>query len=101
MTQTARALLIATMDTKGREALFISNCLEQAGISVLLMDAGIRGASDVPVDISREEVAQAGGKSLVEVQNIGHGRNDRAARGIRPGGPVTARDGRSPFWRGL
>ena len=72
MTLTAAALLIATMDTKGEEALFISTCLKQAGISVRTMDAGIRGTSTVPVNISREQVAKAGGKSLAEVQNIGH-----------------------------
>ncbi|UCD82586.1 MAG: Tm-1-like ATP-binding domain-containing protein [Desulfobacterales bacterium] len=72
MTQHPQALLVATMDTKGQEALFISNCLERAGISVRIMDAGIKGKSPAPVDISREEVARAGGKSLAEVQNIGH-----------------------------
>jgi len=60
------------MDTKGQEALFLANCLQQAGISVQIMDAGIKGNSPVPVDISRTEVAKTGGKSLTEVQNIGH-----------------------------
>jgi len=72
LTQSAEALLIATMDTKGQEALFISTCLQQAGISVQIMDAGIKGDSPVPVNISRTEVAKAMGKSLAEVQNIGH-----------------------------
>ena len=72
MTQPAEALLIATMDTKGQEALFISTCLKQAGIPVQIMDAGIRGDSPVTVDISRVEVAKTGGQSLAEVQNIGH-----------------------------
>ena len=72
MTQSATALLVATMDTKGQEALFLANCLQQAGISVQIMDAGIKGNSPVPVDISRTEVAKTGGKSLAEVQNIGH-----------------------------
>jgi len=66
------ALLVATMDTKGREALFIKSCLEEAGISVLIMDAGIRGVSPAPVSITRTEVASAGGKTLPEVQTIGH-----------------------------
>ncbi|MEJ2165150.1 MAG: Tm-1-like ATP-binding domain-containing protein [Desulfobacterales bacterium] len=72
MTHHPEALLIATMDTKGREALFISTCLENAGITVRIMDAGIRGKSPAPVDVGRDEVARAGGKSLAEVQNIGH-----------------------------
>ena len=72
MIHPSTALLIATMDTKGREALFISACLKRAGISVRIMDAGIRGNSPAPVDVSRTEVARAGGKSLAEVQTIGH-----------------------------
>lgn len=60
------------MDTKGIEALYMKSCLEAAGITVMLMDAGIRGESPVPVDIDRIQVAQAGGKPLEAVKTIGH-----------------------------
>jgi uncharacterized protein (UPF0261 family) len=60
------------MDTKAQEALFISTCLQQADTSVQILDAGIRGNSPVPVNTSRTEVAKAGGKTLSEVQSIGH-----------------------------
>ena len=60
MTQSAKALLVATMDTKGQEALFISTCLKQAGISVQIMDAGIKGNSSVPVNFSRERSLKPG-----------------------------------------
>jgi len=66
------ALLIATMDTKGQEALFIAECLQKENIPLKIMDAGIKGKSPVPVDITREEVASAGGKTLTDIQNIGH-----------------------------
>ena len=66
------ALLIATMDTKGQEALFIAECLKKEHIPLKILDAGIRGKSPVRVDITREEVAAAGGKTLTEVQDIGH-----------------------------
>ena len=72
MTQPSVALLVATMDTKGREALYIADCIKKEGIQVKIMDAGIRGTSPAPVDIIREQVAQAGGKALKDVQNIGH-----------------------------
>ncbi len=39
---------------------------------MLIMDAGIRGESPVPVDIHRIDVARAGGKPLAEVQTLGH-----------------------------
>ncbi len=57
MTHPPVALLVATMDTKGREALYIADCIKKEGISVKIMDAGIRGTSPVPVDIRREKVA--------------------------------------------
>ena len=72
MTHRSVALLVATMDTKGREALYIADCIKNEGIAVKIMDAGIRGTSSAPVDIAREKVAQAGGKPLADVQNIGH-----------------------------
>ncbi len=66
------ALIVATMDTKGQETMYLADCLRAEGIAVTIMDAGIRGQCPVPVDISRQKVAQAGGKSLEEVQTIGH-----------------------------
>ncbi len=65
-------LIIATMDTKSREVLFLRGCLEKAGIPSLILDAGIRGESPVPVSINREKIARAGGKTLKEVQDMGH-----------------------------
>jgi len=78
------------MDTKGQEALFIATCLKQAGISVKIMDAGIRGKSPVPADIGREEVARAGGKSLAQVQHIGH--EGRALEVMTAGAIACAQD---------
>ena len=70
--QKPSVLLVATMDTKFREAGFIESCLKESGCAVQVMDAGIRGESPVPVTITRQEVAQAGGKTLSEVQSMGH-----------------------------
>jgi uncharacterized protein (UPF0261 family) len=66
------ALLVATMDTKGQEALFLESCLKEAGISVRILDAGIRGKSPVATNIGRKEVARAAGKTLTAIQGIGH-----------------------------
>ena len=60
------------MDTKGQETLYMADCLKAEGVAVKIMDAGIMGQCPAPVDVTREEVAAAGGKSLAEVQNIGH-----------------------------
>jgi uncharacterized protein (UPF0261 family) len=60
------------MDTKGREAAFVKSCLEEAGVRPVIMDAGIRGESPIPTDVTRREVALAGGKTLDEVRGLGH-----------------------------
>lgn len=70
--QTSTVLIVATVDTKGEETAFLKNCFSRIGIPVLIMDAGIRGESLVPVDITREQVAESGGKTLIDVRNIGH-----------------------------
>ena len=60
-------LLVATFDTKGKEARYLKQCIESKGFNVLTMDAGILGASDMPVDINREEISEHGGIPLAEV----------------------------------
>ena len=70
MISVSTALLVATMDTKGQQALYIADCLKDEGVSVCLLDAGIKGWSPVPVDVTREEVASAAGTTLAEVQGI-------------------------------
>ena len=70
MEPTVTALVVATMDTKGEEALYIADCLEKEGIAACVMDTGIRGQSPVSVDIGRQAVAESAGQTLPEVQNI-------------------------------
>ena len=70
MNSNPSALIVATMDTKGDEALFIADCLENAAVSACLMDAGIKGQCPAAVNIDREEVARAAGTTLAEVQGI-------------------------------
>ncbi|MDF1592000.1 MAG: Tm-1-like ATP-binding domain-containing protein [Desulfobacterales bacterium] len=72
MEQPRQVLLVATMDTKNREAVFLREHLMEAGIPVLLLDAGIRGKSPVAADIHPEEVAAAGGQTLEVVRSMGH-----------------------------
>jgi uncharacterized protein (UPF0261 family) len=65
-------LLVATMDTKSQEVLYLQSCFETLGIPVLTLDAGIMGESPFPVTIDREKVALAGGMPLSEVRALGH-----------------------------
>ena len=90
MNQHHEILLVATMDTKGDEALFLAECLSSAGIRVRILDGGIRGQSPVPVAVSRDQVAEAGGRTLAEVQAIG---NEGEALGVMISGAIRcARD---------
>ena len=67
-----QVLVVATMDTKGEEAAYLATCLEKLGLKPLIMDPGIRGNPDLPVFVSRQEVASRGGTTLGEVQSIPH-----------------------------
>ncbi len=63
-------LLVATMDTKGELALYLSQCLKAAEVETLLMDVGILGESPFPVQISASQVAQSVGSSLEQIRKI-------------------------------
>jgi uncharacterized protein (UPF0261 family) len=65
-------LLVATMDTKEVEAGYLRSCLERAGVSVVVLDAGIRGESPRHVDVRSDQVAVAGGRSIEEVRSLAH-----------------------------
>jgi uncharacterized protein (UPF0261 family) len=62
--------LIATLDTKGIEAAFVRDELVSLGVSVLLVDAGCLATPAARADITREEVFQAAGTSLPEMQRL-------------------------------
>jgi uncharacterized protein (UPF0261 family) len=48
--------LLATLDTKGREAGFLRDRLRDLGVSVVLVDVGSSGEPFLPADISRDQV---------------------------------------------
>lgn len=64
-------LLIATFDTKGKEAQYLRQCIESQGVNVLTLDAGILEASEISTDINRKEVARRGGILLEEALSTG------------------------------
>jgi uncharacterized protein (UPF0261 family) len=64
-------LLIATLDTKEEEASYLKECIESNGVNVMVMDTGILEAPRGKVDISQDEVANRGGKSLQEALATG------------------------------
>ena len=59
--------VLATLDTKGREAEYIREQLAALGSGALLVDLGVLGEPDATPDVPRAEVARAGGTPLEEI----------------------------------
>jgi len=56
--------VLATLDTKGREADFLRTCIQDFGDRALLIDTGVVGSPQANADFTRDEVAKAGGADL-------------------------------------
>jgi uncharacterized protein (UPF0261 family) len=54
-------IVMATLDTKGTEAQFIRRHIEGFGLKTVLIDTGVVDRPSATADISREQVAEAGG----------------------------------------
>ncbi|HZM01096.1 MAG TPA: Tm-1-like ATP-binding domain-containing protein [Planctomycetota bacterium] len=59
--------VLATLDTKGPEAQYLREQIEALGGSALLVDMGVVGRPQARPDITREQVAEAGGTPLSEL----------------------------------
>jgi uncharacterized protein (UPF0261 family) len=67
-------VIVATLDTRGDEVEFLRQLIESKGHRVITVDVGVMGSPYMRADFTREEVAEAGGKSLrqlVEAANAG------------------------------
>lgn len=59
--------VLATLDTKGREAEFLREQIALRGQKALIVDVGVIGTPAAKADVSREEVAEAGGSTLAKL----------------------------------
>jgi uncharacterized protein (UPF0261 family) len=77
-------LLIGTLDTKGVEIAFVRDLLKEAGVSALVLDAGVLHPPAFAPDVPREQVFQAADTSLAAVQKAAdRGKAiEGAARGV-------------------
>jgi uncharacterized protein (UPF0261 family) len=75
---TGTAVLIGTLDTKGREYEFVRGELEKAGLAVVLIDVGVLGDASIPVDVTAHEVAEAAGVPLEALRATREGTDTRA-----------------------
>jgi len=60
-------IVLGTMDTKGREMTFVKGEIERHGQKALLIDTGVVGEPNGNADVTRAQVAEAGGTPLAEL----------------------------------
>jgi uncharacterized protein (UPF0261 family) len=78
-----------TLDTKGEETAFIRDLIQAKGHKALVIDVGVLGEPRAAADISRGEVAAAGGSSLSDLVRAAISGADRTeatnvmARGLK------------------
>ena len=70
-------VLVGTLDTKGLELGYVRDSIHARGHETIVVDAGVLGEPRMKADISREEVAEAGGKSLNELKREAQKGSDR------------------------
>lgn len=66
----ATILVLATLDTKGREAIFLKERIKERGCGSILMDIGTYD-SDYEAEITNSEVSRASGYELHEIRKKG------------------------------
>ena len=63
--------VLATLDTKGREAAFVRDHLIACGVSAQLVDVGCLGAPTVAADVSREQLFATAGYDVAKLAAAG------------------------------
>jgi len=82
-------LIIATLDTKGREAAYVKDCVKRFGIHPILMDVGTLGEPLTNPDITRAEVVEAAGYRLEHL--IKEKNRSSAFKAVQEGGAILAK----------
>jgi len=76
-------LLVGALDTKGAEYAFVKDLIEASGLQTLVVDFGVMGQPAFEPDVSREDVAIAGGGNLAYLAS--GTRKDEAMRTMAQG----------------
>ena len=63
----ASVVVLGALDTKGREVEFLTQLIKARGHQTVTVDTGVLGTPLFAADISRQQVAEAGGYSLDEL----------------------------------
>ena len=79
MTPTAKTIaVLGAMDTRGDEVSYVRDAIVTAGMQVITVDLGVLGTPYVTADITRDQVAMAGGERLDSLQQAARAGADRA-----------------------
>ena len=70
--------IISTMDTKGAECGLLKERIEGLGYQPLIIDVGVMGEPQIWADLTRQEIALAGGVKLEQLQEAARAGADRA-----------------------
>lgn len=65
-------VIVGALDTKGAEFAFVKELIEAEGLKTLVVDFGVMGSPAFAPDVSRAEVAAAGGGDLAHLAAGGH-----------------------------
>ncbi|WP_411352276.1 Tm-1-like ATP-binding domain-containing protein [Leisingera aquaemixtae] len=88
---TAKTILVAgTYDTKDDELGYLAEAIRGQGGTVLTMDVSVLGDPGQPTDVSKHEVAEAGGSSILEA--IGAGDENTAMQIMGRGAAAKAQE---------
>lgn len=82
-------LVIATLDTKGREAAYVRDSAAERGVHPVLMDIGVVGVPQTRPDIANRELAEAAGYDLEDL--IKARDRAKALAAIQEGGSLVSR----------
>ena len=67
--------ILATLDSKGREAAYLASRVKALGHAAILIDAGVLGQPTARPDIAREQLARAAGTEIEQLRAV----DDRGA----------------------
>ncbi len=65
-----RIAVLATLNTKADEAVFVADCLRRGGHEAWLLDLSLLGGGELRGDTSRDEVAAAAGRAPEDVERL-------------------------------
>ncbi len=66
-------VVMGTMDTKGAELSYLARRIEEAGCRAVLLDVGAHYQSELPADITMDEIAAASGLSADALRQLPRG----------------------------